>query len=193
MFMITESELKILSNFFPDASGLTTKTLEERSGYSHERAHTALRKLQKKKIIRGKKVGKAWSYSLILNNDISLLAFDFYAINRKQKFIELHKRVVRLLEEFLGKVDGRCAVIFGSYAKGEAQRGSDIDLLIVAKKQGLEKTALSLKHKYNIRLNPVRVSSIKAIKVENEAFFNELRNLGIIFSGFEYFYNQVYR
>jgi predicted nucleotidyltransferase len=191
--MITEAELRILSDFFPNPQGLMTRTLESKTGYSHERVHTTLKNLLDKEVIEGEKIGKTWSYSLNLEEDLCFLAFIHYAINKKRDFANRNKKVAKLLKEFLQNIDAECAVVFGSYAKGIARHGSDIDLLVVSPSEELEKRALSLRHKYNIRLNPARVLSLKAVSEENETFFKEIKEHGVILKGFEYFFNQVYR
>ena len=57
--MLNETELKILSSFFPEGTERTTKEIESRLGYSHERAYSTLKALEEKGILSKKKVGKA--------------------------------------------------------------------------------------------------------------------------------------
>ncbi|WP_456474197.1 nucleotidyltransferase domain-containing protein [Candidatus Pyrohabitans sp.] len=191
--MITESELRVMAGFFPRGGSVTIKDIEKASGYSYERVYSTLKDLQRKGVVEGIKVGKTWSFKLDYNRDECLLSFVYYGVNKKEKFKKTHRKVSKLLDEYLSKIDARCAVVFGSYAKGDAKRGSDIDLLLVTADEDFEKKALALRHKYNLRLNPVKVSSIKSIKEENKIFFKEIRDFGVVIKGFEYFFEQVYR
>lgn len=191
--MITESELRVMAGFFPEGSSVTIKDIEKASGYSYERVYSTLRDLQKKRIVEGKKVGKTWSFKLDYKRDASLLSFVYYGMNKKEEFEKSYRSVSNLLGEYLQGVDARCAVVFGSYAKGEAKRGSDVDLLLVTSDEDFEKKALALRYKYNLRLNPVKVLSVRIIKEENKTFFKEIKDFGVVIKGFEYFFEQVYR
>lgn len=62
--MLNETELKILSAFFPEGTERATKEVEDRSGYSHERAYSTLKVLEEKRILLKKNVGKALVYSI---------------------------------------------------------------------------------------------------------------------------------
>ena len=100
----------------------------------------------------------------------------------------------KLLKEFSANDGIRCAVIFGSYAKGDASDMSDVDVLCVADADiEIETIARSLAHKYGIRLNPVKVKSIKDIEMDNRAFYEDVVEYGYVIKGLEYFYEQVYR
>jgi predicted nucleotidyltransferase/predicted transcriptional regulator len=191
--MLTESELRIMAGFFPKGTSVTIKDIEKASGYSYERVYSTLKNLQKKGIVKGRKVGKTWTFELDYKRDAALLSFVYYGVNKKEEFEKSYKRVSKLLGEYLSGVDARCAAVFGSYARGEAKRDSDIDLLLVTDDEDVEKKALALRHKYNLRLNPVTVPSIKNIKEENKIFFKELQDFGVVIKGFEYFFEQVYR
>ncbi len=191
--MITESELRIMAGFFPEGSSVTIKEIEKASGYSYERVYSTLMDLQKKRIVEGKKVGRTWSFNLDHRRDAGLLSFVYYGVNKKEEFEKSYRRVSKLLGEYLQGVDVRCAVVFGSYTKGEAKKGSDVDLLLVTDDKDFEKKALALRHKYNLHLNPVKVLSVKSIKEENKTFFKEIRDFGVVIKGFEYFFEQVYR
>ena len=85
------------------------------------------------------------------------------------------------------------AVLFGSYSKGEAKEKSDVDVLCVNSDPDTEKIALSLRHKYNLRIVPIIITKedFKNIKTENPELWNELVEFGIILKGQELFYDLV--
>jgi len=85
---------------------------------------------------------------------------------------------------------------FGSYAKGNASDKSDVDVLCVADADidiDIEAIARLLTHKYGIRLNPVKVKSIRDIEMDDRAFYEDVVEYGYVLKGLEYFYEQVYR
>ena len=193
--MINKTELKILSAFFPEGTERTTKEIEDRSGYSHERTYSILKVLEKKGILLKRKVGKALVFSIRKFDDIVYLSFAYYSINKKTNFIKKYPFVWNALDEFLNKTRPDLAILFGSYSKGEAKEKSDIDVLCVNSDSKTEKIALSLRHKYNLRITPVVITKedFKNIKTENPEFWNELVEFGIILRGQELFYELVYR
>jgi predicted nucleotidyltransferase len=192
--MLNETELRILAAFFPEGTERTTKEIEERSGYSHERAHSTLNALEKKALLTKKKVGKTSVYSIIKFNDDIYLAFAHYSVNRKKQFVEKYPPIWNALEEFISKSKPDSAILFGSYTKGEAREGSDVDILCINGDAKAEKTALSLRHKHNLRVTPVIVKreDFRNIKTENPEFWEDLVNYGIILKGQELFYELVY-
>ncbi len=86
-------------------------------------------------------------------------------------------------------------ILFGSHSKGEAKERSDIDVLCVIGSTETEKIALSLRHKYNVKISPAIVSKedFRNIKSENPELWEELVKFGIALKGQELFYDLVYR
>lgn len=193
--MLNETELKILSAFFPEGTERTTKEIEDRSGYSHERAYSTLKALEKKRILLKKTVGKAHVYSIKKFDDSVYLSFTYYSLNKKNAFVEKYPSVWKAIEEFISKTKLELAVLFGSYSRDEAKEGSDVDILCVNGNSEIEKIALSLKHKYNLKISPVIVNKedFKNIKPENLELWKEIVKFGIVLKGQELFYDLIYR
>lgn len=189
------SEYLILSSFFPRAKEQTIKELQKKSGYSYERVYSALEILERNGIVSKKKAGKTLIYSINTNRVESELAFVHFALIKKLVFFNKYPNLKRLLEEFLDKIEAECVIVFGSYSRGEASKNSDLDLICVGENKDIEKIALSLRHKYNVKLNPVVVKrkDFKNIKKENSELWRELRESGIILFGYGLFYYFYYR
>ncbi|MFH1225062.1 MAG: nucleotidyltransferase domain-containing protein [Candidatus Diapherotrites archaeon] len=192
--LLGEAELRILSAFFPEGAERTTKEIEGRSGYSHERVHSMLNTLEGKEILSRRSVGKALVYSIRRYGDPAYLAFTYYSINRKGAFIKKHPQAWRAVEEFMGKAEPELAVLFGSYSKGGANAGSDIDMLCICGNRKAEKIALSLRHKYNLKISPVIVSKeeFRNIRADNPELWGEIVRFGVVLKGQELFYDLVY-
>lgn len=192
--MLNETELRILSAFFPEGKERTTKEIEKNSDYSHERAYSTLKILEEKGILSKRKVGKALVYSINRFDDVVYLAFTYYSINRKNRFIQQYPSVWKAVEDFLSTAKPEMAILFGSYSKGEAKERSDIDLLCVNGTLETEKIALSLRHKYNLRITPVVVKKgdFRNIKQDNPELWEDIIKFGVVLKGQELFYDLVY-
>lgn len=193
--MLNETELKILYAFFPEGTERTTKEIEDRSSYSHERAYSTLKILEKKGILLKKKVGKALVYSIKKFDDSVYLAFTYYSLNKKNTFAKKYSSAWKAIDEFINKTKLEMVILFGSYSKGEVKERSDVDVLCINGNSEAEKIALSLRHKYNLKIAPVIVDKedFRNIKSENPELWEELIKFGIILKGQELFYDLVYR
>ncbi|MDD5446842.1 MAG: nucleotidyltransferase domain-containing protein [Methanocellales archaeon] len=193
--MLNEAELRIISAFFPEGIERATKEIEDRSGYSHERAYSTLKTLEEKGVLSKKKVGKALVYSIKKFDDMVYLSFAYHSLNRKDRFIKKYSSVWGAIEEFINKTKLEMVVLFGSYSKDEAKEKSDVDLLCVNGNSETEKIALSLRHKYNLRMSTVivRKEDFQNIKSENPELWDDLIKFGVVLKGQELFYDLVYR
>lgn len=191
---MNETELRVLAGFFPATNDITIKELEQSSNYSYERVYSSLKNLKGYVAVRSKKVGKTLTFSLVTESDLALLGFFYHSIKRRSEFAKSNRTVWKLLNEFSANGGIRCVVLFGSYAKDNASDTSDVDVLCVADADTeIDAIARSLSHKYGIRINPVKVRSIKDIEMDNRAFYEDMVEYGYVIKGLEYFYEQVYR
>jgi len=193
--MLTETELKILSAFFPEGTERMTREIEERSGYSHERAYSTLKALEERGILLKRTAGKALVYSIKKFEDLLYMSFTYYSLNKKNSFVEKYPHVWKALEEFINKTGLEMIVLFGSYSKDEAKERSDVDVLCINGNSETEKIALSLRHKHNLKIIPVIVGkeNFKSIKSENPELWEDLVKFGIVLKGQELFYDLVYK
>ncbi len=191
---LSEKEIRIIICFLPFLDSYTTKEIEEKSKYSHERVYTILMSLVNKNYLVKRKTGKTYLFSVNKNKDI-LLPYVHFHIKRTEKFLELKPVFLKnMLSEFIKKIynDNLISVVlFGSYAKGKERKSSDIDILCVARrKYNIEKVALSLEYKYNKKVTPIVILSkdFENMKKDNPAFYKDLIESGIILYGIESFY-----
>ena len=190
--MLTGTEIRILAAFFPDGKESTTREIEQRSGYSHERAYTTLIELSRKNILSNRKIGRTLLHSIRKFDDRIYLAFAYHSIGKKWQFMENHPELRKALQEFI--TETQLAILFGSYVKHEEKEDSDIDILCIAPGTA-ERTAMELRHAYNVRISPliIKKEEFSKIKTENPAFWEDLINNDIVLKGHEIFYNLVYR
>jgi len=191
---ITESEFVFLREFYPQGKDLTLKELQKRTGYSYERVHSYLKSLANKGAVTMKTVGRTLVYSLDFKKESSRIAFYLYSKERLKNFREKHFTIASAVSE-LPEDQTDVLAIFGSYAKGNERKESDIDIICATAEIGeLKNDIRSLKRSHNLDFAPVVISKkeFAKIKKENPEFWFDLVNYGIIFKGYELFYYYAY-
>lgn len=191
---ITEAEFSFLRGFYPEGRDLTIKTLQNRTGYSYERAHSYLNSLFDKSAVMKKIVGRTLVYSLNFNKMSSKIAYWIYSTKKANEFSNKKADVFIGLSE-LPEEELDLYVIFGSYAKSTERKESDIDLLCVtSNKEKIETAIASIKRRYGLDIQAVIMpkTEFAKIKRENSEFWNDLVKYGIIFKGYELFYYHAY-
>src|SRR3989344_2410965 len=160
--MLKQTELRILSSFFPEGKERTLKQIMEKSGLSYEPIYRNIQELARKKIISSKRFGKTLVYSLNFEKEEVKTAFFFYAKETLKEFSKKYKIIFNALSK-VNDEDVDFLAVFGSYTKGNTGKESDVDVLCVS-----------------------------STKKENEIFWNDLIKFGIIFKGYELFYSEAY-
>lgn len=185
----------VLRCFFPEGNEKTISEIMERAEYSYERVNTALKKLENKKIVSSKRIGKTLLYKADYHNLHLKLAFHHYMTERLIEFANKHRIIYNALksieEEPLGMV-----LLFGSYSKGTETKSSDIDLMIISEYQKERENAINgLKAKYGLDFAPayVKRTEFPKIKKENSVLWRDLRNYALIFKGGDLFFYWMYQ
>ncbi len=181
--------------FFPKLEQLTSKDIEDKSGYSHESTFRILKNLVEKECLVTKKIGKTNVYEFVKDRDLIYQVLSKYVTKRRLEFKQGHPLLYKRLYEFLNEANPEGpAIIFGSFAKGTETKNSDIDMLLVTNKKDVKDIARVFKTKYSIDLQPVIVkpSDFSDIKKDNTPFWEDLILYGIILDGLDLFFKEAY-
>ncbi len=192
--MLKETELRILCSFFPEGKEITLKQIMERTALTYEPVYRNIKGLEKERIILSKQFGKTLVYSLNFEKEEVKTAFFFYSKNRLKEFSDKHRLIFNALSKLKNENIDFLAV-FGSYAKGNQRKNSDIDVLCVSSDKNADEHELkSLKYFTDSEFAPVVMpkSEFKKIKEENDIFWEDLVKFGVIFKGYELFYSEAY-
>lgn len=104
-------------------------------------------------------------------NELGIVDFSNIILSKKQ--------IKNISSEIFSKYpEVRCAYLFGSYARGEANKNSDIDFLVVLKKQmGIEFFAIAaeLEEKLNKKIDLITSNQL----IKNELLMKEVLSDGI--------------
>ena len=191
---LSETEFEVLKSFFPKGQEITLKEIRSRSKLSYEPVYRTLKHLEEKNLVNLKKIGRTLVYSLEFKKDLVKMAFILYANERKIIFSEKHLVLSKKLSEIQEETIDFLSV-FGSYAKGNETKNSDIDVICVdSNKNTIENKLKALRYETNFEFTPVVISKkeFSKIKKENLHFWEDLVNYGIIFKGYELFYYLAY-
>jgi predicted nucleotidyltransferase len=104
-----------------------SRSISKIVGISHAGAFKILKKLEKREIVKPKRIGKAVIYSLNLENPVACKEVEMALIMEAQNF----RRWIEEFKQLQGRVN--FLILFGSITRNEKQ-ANDIDILIVADK-----------------------------------------------------------
>lgn len=146
------AKVRILRALFVSPQPVSGRQVGELARLSHRGAIHALESLVELGAVQQRRVGKAYQYSLVRNN----------AVVEKiiRPCIEAETSLIGDLKQDIKARFGRAAInltLYGSLARGTEKRGSDIDVLAVARsgsiKLRLERKAVSLTPYFRQRYN----------------------------------------
>src|SRR3989338_10792515 len=133
------------------------------TGISRGGVYLALGELIRQKLVSTTKRGSYLSYSIIYNDSVI-----------KQFKVLKNVLALRLLVSKL-KVSSRKIILYGSYARGENDLSSDIDLFILSKDPQTTKDAIaSIKTKQKIQAVIKSSSEVASFKESEKVFIQEV-------------------
>ncbi len=154
--------------------------------------------LEKEKVVRREKEANLVKFQLKAGH--KTLAY-LKQVNI-ERFIALPVKVQNAITEFLDELENKSliALVFGSYAKGNYTKESDIDILLVFQKVGnskvIENTAKRISMRTNTKLSPVYLeykNFEKNFLDKEHDFSREIRQDVIVILGVENYYNLLWR
>jgi predicted nucleotidyltransferase len=161
--------------------------------------------LAQKGVLKKKKLGAAIYCSLNYgNDDLMRLLIEIEGDNFKE-FLKIEKKLSKPLRELKDRLPERTnfnlisAVLFGSYAKGNAVPKSDLDLFFIISlkdqyRELIESESLSLSRRYRININPVLAEPmefVKMVRAKEPNLAHEIIRNKIILYGREKFWELV--
>ena len=141
MNMLTKEQLNILSVFKKDIfASLTFKQIKQDSRQkSNNIVQIAIKEFQKQEIVKTKETGDVTTYSLNLNNN---LAFSYLNLINESE-ISKSKLPKKTLEDIQNRIFKQTElfilILFGSYAKNEATKKSDLDIALIVESEQTKK------------------------------------------------------
>ena len=135
------------------------------SGASLTNADNAMRLFVKKDMFKRREVSNMVFFKPNLENETLLKLFEYLELERKKEFYNKNKKIARLLQKYtqdivnLSKKKIQMVILFGSVARGEWTKKSDIDILAVLSDKGPDVSTILNKAKTDVssllEMNPV--------------------------------------
>jgi len=193
-----ETKLKIMAELERSQGGIHLREISRLVKTGLPNAKRFLEILEKERIVKKEKDANLVKFKLresertiaylkqINSEKFSLLPF------------KVQNAVTELLEEL--EIKPLIALIFGSYAKGNYTKESDIDILLVFQRveneKGIENTAKRISMRTNTKISLVYVNYSnfeKNFLNKEHDFSREIRQNVIILVGAEYYYHLIWR
>ncbi len=193
-----ETKLKLIGLLELEKQGIHLRELSRllNTGLPNVKRYASI--LEKEKVIRMQK--EANLLKLKLNKSPKTIAY-LKQVNT-EKFLALPRLIQTAVADFLDGLDEKPVItlIFGSYAKGNYTKDSDIDILLVFQKventKQIENTAKRISMRTNTRINPIYLDyknfETNFLNREHD-FSKEIRQQIIVLSGTETYYPLLWR
>jgi predicted nucleotidyltransferase len=182
-----------------------TRELAKLAKVSTSTASTECRNLAKQGILRLKAEGREKSYKINLSNPAARKLYELFETEKREKFYKKHRRLGWALQDFTKRVfefvpQIQSVVLFGSGARGELTKASDVDILVVVPildQEGLNKLMKSVdalaaetNGTYGFRLSAVTMTMkdwIAAVR-EKKRIAQDVMREGIVLFGEDRYY-----
>ncbi len=198
--MLTKQQLVILGVFKKDIfASLTFKQIKEESKQkSNNIVQIALKEFKEQDLVKTKVIGDVTSYSLNLNNNLTLsylnLVNDLEIQKRKfpkEIISEIQKRISKQTNFFI-------LIVFGSHAKNKATEKSDLDIAVIVETEQTKKEITPLLETVKRReIKPIdyhiftRNEFLEMLRAESENVGKQIYKNSFIYYGFIEYCNLI--
>lgn len=187
--MLHNNELEIVKLFLGDYSAeMYGRGMVGKIRMSHKNIALVLDTLEKKWIVHSRQVGRIRYYSLNTANPILKDVIIMGEISKKIGFFEKYPKIAQLF-----KHDDRIVGVFGSYARSQEKKDSDVDLFVIGKKMDDDYDKEGSIFGSGVSVKYFSENEWKTLlKMRNNLCKEIIKNHLIIF-GFEQFIDRVWR
>ncbi len=164
---------KILEVFIKDPlKEIHLREIARLSKVSLNNVDNSMRLFVKDSIFKRREVSNMVFFKPNLENETLLKIFEYLEMEKKNRYYEKNKKIARLLQKYaedivtLSDKKIQLVILFGSVARGEWGKGSDIDILAVV--SGRENEVTPILNKAKIDVSPLL--EIRPISTTTEKF-----------------------
>lgn len=164
---------KILEVFLKDPfKEIHLREIARLSGVSLNNVDNSLRLFVKDDMFKRREVSNMVFFKPNLENEELLKMFEYLELEKKKGFYNKNKKIARLIQKYAEDIVAlsdkkiQLVILFGSVARGEWAKGSDIDILVVV--SGKENEVTPILNKAKIDVSPLL--EVRAISTTTEKF-----------------------
>ena len=176
---IPEKRRQILETFMKEPfEEIHLREIARRSKVSLNNVKSAMFSFEEQKMFNKRTLSRMTLFRPNLKSEILLKTFEYLELEKKHDFFTKNKQIARLLQKYtenlivLSKKSIQMVLLFGSVARGEWTKESDIDILSVASNN--ESDIISALSKAKIEVSPLL--EINSISTTPEKFIEGFRN-----------------
>ena len=187
---IMKTKIKIIKSFLEDRKPKTIREIAKSIHADYKITYTAAQRLIEQNILTIQTVGKSsWCG---LNAPYYGLEIDHAEKERTENFLA-NSSLRQLYTEIMAKVDTSffILILFGSYAKGQATKSSDIDLLFIVNDKEFEGKIHNILSLLPLKIHALVFTEEEFIRMKNAQKTNvvhEIIEKNIILYGIEAYY-----
>ncbi len=192
---LEKTDFEVLGLLIEDISQeYSIKDISNKLKRPYVKIHNSIKRLAKQGIIKEVIKGKSHYCSVDYKGNIDLVCF----INsqKAKEFLRRNKKISIVISEIVSSIKfPNCSlVLFGSYAKGNADKHSDVDIAIITSdedKEKAEKIMNSIKRLSSLEIHSLEFTYenlIEMLKSKENNVGKEIVKSSIIFKGCEQFY-----
>jgi len=184
-----KTELKIIKHLIENKDIFTVRQLSKQIGSDYKITHTAVSRLIEKKIVTTSKIGS--SNVVKFNNKLTKEVF-CVEFERKKGLLK-NKNLSAALDTIKEHVNcvNMIILLFGSYAKKKQTKNSDIDLMFIIPKKGLEKKIHEAAALLPLKIHSVIFTEKEFLNMKNlrkSNIIHEVMGYNVILYGIEQYY-----
>ena len=175
---IPDRRKKILAVFMKDPfKEIHLREIARLSKVSLTNVDNAVRLLVKNHMLKRRDVSNMTFYKPNLENEALLKIFELLELEKKNKFYSKNKKIARLLNKYtqdiidLSNKRIQLVILFGSVARSDWAKGSDIDILAVVSQK--DEDVISVLNKAKIDVSPLL--EIRPISTTTKKFVEGFR------------------
>jgi predicted nucleotidyltransferase len=185
--LIPDKRKKILEVFFKDPfQEVHLREAVRLSGVSRNNVDNSMRLFVKEDMFKRREISNMVFFKPNLENEALLKIFEFLELEKRKKFYDKNKKIARLLQKYsdtvvdLSNKKIQIVILFGSVARGEWTKNSDVDVLAVVSGEENGVTRVLNKAKTDagplLEISPISTTTekfVEGLKKRTE-FYDEL-------------------
>lgn len=156
------------------------------SGVSLNNVDSSLRLFVKDNMFKRRDISNMAFFKPNFENEALLKTFEFLELEKRKEFYDKNKKIARLLQKYTQDIINlsnkriQLVILFGSVARGDWTKGSDIDVLVVVSEKDKDVISILNKAKIDVspllELRPISTTTNKFIEGfrRKTEFYNEL-------------------